>query len=683
MRGRWHLYIGLVMATLVMHACHEEFSFRRDHPGYFDQLSAGGEMPADSAAYFHRVDSAFALLDRPGPGDNWERHHFLFTFEYEYRHNLPAARLYADSMLLDLPASSSDSSYIDKRAQALFFKGDTYLAERDFAQAFNWYYQARLAISPNASSCSLAEYSDRLAAASYQQGRYIEAADFFKQALRDREACPTQEYTQFAAIQGGYDNVGIAYIRAGLEDSASVYFQNALAYLDQNENRFPDQRHFVAVARAVIYSNQADVALAKKKNREAEDLLKKSIAITELPGSAPQDAGYSRIKLAKIYLAEGRKKPLDSLMPLLDTAARIFRNSELTRGYYALRSQKAASEGLYTEAYHYLTLFDHLRDSINTVNKPIAAIDVQQSLNNINHQYQLEFLQRQNKIKSDYLWLFVVIAMLGVVIFILLLINYRRSRRNLSDLTDLHNTVTQRNNALQQTLSALEHSHQNNNRFMKVVAHDLRGPVGSITSLARMARQGTIAPERFTEMLDAIFESGTKAMSLINGLLSDMEAAGQLTHVEPLNVADVVKYCAELYEHQVQQKKQSISLQTIPAFVNGDREKLWRVFSNLINNAIKFSREGGVIIVTMQIHENNVITAVHDHGIGIPENFKNRIFSSPETLNRQGTSGEASFGLGLAISRQIITLHHGKIWFESMPGQGASFYVSLPLAADQ
>jgi signal transduction histidine kinase len=148
-------------------------------------------------------------------------------------------------------------------------------------------------------------------------------------------------------------------------------------------------------------------------------------------------------------------------------------------------------------------------------------------------------------------------------------------------------------------------------------------------------------------------------------------------------VADVVKYCVELYEYQVQQKNQSISLQTIPAFVNGDREKLWRVFSNLINNAIKFSREGGVIIVTMQVHDSNVIIAVHDHGIGIPENFKSRIFSSPETSNRQGTSGEASFGLGLSISRQIITLHHGKIWFESMPGQGASFYVSLPLTQDQ
>jgi signal transduction histidine kinase len=83
----------------------------------------------------------------------------------------------------------------------------------------------------------------------------------------------------------------------------------------------------------------------------------------------------------------------------------------------------------------------------------------------------------------------------------------------------------------------------------------------------------------------------------------------------------------------------------------------------------------------MYQENGNIITAIHDQGVGIPENFKSKIFDSAGR-GSSGTSGETSFGLGLSISQQIISLHNGRIWFDSKAGEGTSFYVSLPLVSN-
>jgi signal transduction histidine kinase len=93
---------------------------------------------------------------------------------------------------------------------------------------------------------------------------------------------------------------------------------------------------------------------------------------------------------------------------------------------------------------------------------------------------------------------------------------------------------------------------------------------------------------------------------------------------------------------------------------------------------MKFSPEGSVINVALLDRQDTVLISVADHGIGIPENLRNQVFSMFTDAKRPGTSGEQSFGLGLAISRQIVEAHEGKIWFESNAGAGTTFYVELP-----
>jgi signal transduction histidine kinase len=125
-------------------------------------------------------------------------------------------------------------------------------------------------------------------------------------------------------------------------------------------------------------------------------------------------------------------------------------------------------------------------------------------------------------------------------------------------------------------------------------------------------------------------------------------------------------------------KHQQINLHAESFTLPASREKLWRVISNLISNAIKFSPDGSDIEVRTERTAEGLRISVKDFGIGIPPKIQHKIFDMFTEAKRKGTAGEQSFGLGLAISKQIVEAHGGKIGFESVEGRGTTFFVDLP-----
>jgi len=141
----------------------------------------------------------------------------------------------------------------------------------------------------------------------------------------------------------------------------------------------------------------------------------------------------------------------------------------------------------------------------------------------------------------------------------------------------------------------------------------------------------------------------------------------------------MLRHCADLLRQQAEAKGLQIALKVVPAMVVASRQKLWRVVSNLIANAIKFSHESGVIEVGLQVSPSGIIIAIRDEGIGIPPQLQNKLFSHEPDAQRTGTAGEPSFGMGLLISKQIVEAHDGRIWVESEEGTGSTFFVELPI----
>lgn len=264
-----------------------------------------------------------------------------------------------------------------------------------------------------------------------------------------------------------------------------------------------------------------------------------------------------------------------------------------------------------------------------------------------------------------------------------------------TDITEQKNAEAERERALaleQQLRSQAERATRARDEVMAIVVHDLRNPMNTILtsatiigdSLEKRAEKGVDIsnPALATDLKTCVetIQSSIKTMDrLIYDLLdvSRMEAGSfsiQQTHVDiDLLLEETLKLC----ESQARAKRISISAE-IPAGlppVNGDRDRLEQVLSNLLGNAFKFTPEGGRVMVRARKVDDSVQITVEDSGPGIPASDLPRIFDSYWRGDRASRDGA---GLGLAICKGIVEAHGGTIWVESVLGRGTTFHFTVP-----
>jgi PAS domain S-box-containing protein len=227
------------------------------------------------------------------------------------------------------------------------------------------------------------------------------------------------------------------------------------------------------------------------------------------------------------------------------------------------------------------------------------------------------------------------------------------------------------------------HATELRDQVLGIVAHDLRNPLSTILlNAAALKRHGPEGERRSPKRREAIHHAATRMNRLIQDLLdvSVMES-GQLT-IQPARLS-----AHEVIVKAVETQKPLASSSSLDLRVDldrdlpdiwGDRDRLLQVFENLIGNAIKFTKAGGCITIGAASRDHQVIFRVADTGSGIaPENLP-RVFDrfwQATTANRQGA------GLGLPITKGIVEAHGGRIWVESTPSRGTTFWFTVPQAA--
>jgi len=223
-------------------------------------------------------------------------------------------------------------------------------------------------------------------------------------------------------------------------------------------------------------------------------------------------------------------------------------------------------------------------------------------------------------------------------------------------------------------------------QFVATISHELRTPVTSIMgSLALVASGATgVLPEPARRLLGIARANSQRLVSLINDIL-DLEKvqsgmmAFDLKHVDVRHLVEqeiaAILSFAELYDVTVR-----LDPHASTATVFADSGRLAQVFSNLLSNAVKFSPKGGEVVVGIESGPARVRISVRDHGPGIPESFKHRIFSRFAQVNRNESHAKSGTGLGLCIVKQIVDHLRGQVGFESAPGGGSIFYVTLPVS---
>lgn len=285
---------------------------------------------------------------------------------------------------------------------------------------------------------------------------------------------------------------------------------------------------------------------------------------------------------------------------------------------------------------------------------------------------QLEYANTKSMYQSRFLVLTMVVCVMTIFIIVVLWRNWKRSHKTAEALR----LQFEHSEA---TMEAMDVVNKNYALLIKIVAHDLRHPIGAISAIT-----GLIAKESLDEetnaYVDLIQSSSKNCLELINELMkTDFDQQQQLNKSE-VNIAELLHQCVLVLGFRASDKKQELVLHChTEASIMGDAEKILRVLSNLIVNAIKFSQFNSVIHINCLQLEHDIQIDVRDSGVGIPLGLQDRLFDPFTSSKRKGTMGEQPFGLGLYISKQIIEAHDGKIWFESEMGLGSTFYLSLPI----
>lgn len=243
---------------------------------------------------------------------------------------------------------------------------------------------------------------------------------------------------------------------------------------------------------------------------------------------------------------------------------------------------------------------------------------------------------------------------------------------------------------VQQDVTALKEAERLKDEFIGIAAHELRTPLAVIKGFAQMlitqtARgNGPTLAEWQAEAIQDIDQATSRLVELTEDLLdvTRMQAGRLELNPEPTDLVALARRIIARF--QVTTEKHTIALHS-PCehiIVEADARRIEQVVSNLLNNAIKYSPEGGEIAVSLKEDEQagSAILSVRDSGIGIPADQQGRIFSRFTRADNARDSNISGTGLGLYLSHELVERHNGRIWFESIEGQGSTFYVSLPLA---
>lgn len=228
-------------------------------------------------------------------------------------------------------------------------------------------------------------------------------------------------------------------------------------------------------------------------------------------------------------------------------------------------------------------------------------------------------------------------------------------------------------------------------QFVSNVSHELRTPLTSVKSYVDALQEGAIEdPEVAKSFLAVAQDETTRMIHMINDLLelSRMDSGTMKLETEYVNVGELFNYILNRFDMIIANDDKPEKYYTIKReitdsqiWVELDTSKFTQVVDNIMNNAIKYSPDGGVITARMIDRKTEVVLSITDQGLGIPKKDLGHIFDRFFRVDKARSRAQGGTGLGLAISKEIIERFGGKIWVDSSEGQGSTFSISLPYEA--
>jgi signal transduction histidine kinase len=329
----------------------------------------------------------------------------------------------------------------------------------------------------------------------------------------------------------------------------------------------------------------------------------------------------------------------------------------------------------FKNAYETLVKSKLFSDSLTNIKRERALAELENQLeldrqNKVNRLLTEKQQQQENQLHTQYILIIVGVFVIFLVVFVLIMM--RKSAREREVI----------NAQLQKQKLELEEVNNAKDKLFALIAHDLRSPLTSMQGVLSLIKDNALTMQEIKELIPELELSVQKNVDVMEDLLAwaKEQLSGVKIDIKLINVYDVVSKIVSSQSFLASKKGVSID-HRVPKdeMVMADHDALQLVVRNVISNGIKFTEDGGEIIISVEENSTHTQLMIKDTGIGIPRDVADKIFES-KTWSRKGTNKEKGSGFGLSLSKEFVEKMNGRIWFESKEGEGSTFYIELPKA---
>ncbi|MDA8692517.1 ATP-binding protein [Saprospiraceae bacterium] len=464
--------------------------------------------------------------------------------------------------------------------------------------------------------------------------------------------------------------IGQAYLEIGNKEQSKIYLTESIALKEQIDDAYTLPASHCMLA-DLYYSNDS-ISMAEKEYKKAI-----KVADRDHTDNSKVAAyyGLSQIAAAKKNYSQAKAYALKSLKY-------SDRRGSIESKFKTLLSLAEISTELkeYKKGADYYLASINLQDTVMSLRRTrkIASI-IEENKNQyrdielLNLKYQnnqKESIIEENQLRSRSYLLYILFAM---VVSLLLAYNYRQHKKASTSQEEL-------NTSLHRSNSKLLESNQKLEQFAHLASHDLKSPIRTITTFSSLLKKKSSSKlnENELDYIDFIVKSGKNLSEMIDDILAYSKLGSQKILLEKTDLNIVIKDLLSVLSNEAKEKGVTLIQKEIFPTVSADMVKIKRVFLNIISNAIKFSdkkKDNKFIHLHYQKLSGFHQFSITDNGIGIGKTEKD-LFTTFTYLNsKENYNGT---GMGLAICKNIISKHGGKIWYESEYGKGTTFYFNIP-----
>jgi signal transduction histidine kinase/streptogramin lyase len=283
-------------------------------------------------------------------------------------------------------------------------------------------------------------------------------------------------------------------------------------------------------------------------------------------------------------------------------------------------------------------------------------------------------------------WFLLIVALM-LAVTVIGVIRYRvRNIRKYN--IQLQNKVDERTAELQVSNQELKKLIDEKNKLHSILAHDLRNPFTSIIGYIDLLRQTfkDAGDKENQEMMELLLDSGKNTLNLLENLLqwSGSKGRGLEPDMEPTDIALLIEEAVKMTDAQASFKNIQVNFEKRSSvFALADRNMILTVIRNLISNAIKFSGAHSSISIDVSERPDDIMVSVTDQGVGMTEGEKKSLFEGYKLTQKLGTQGEKGAGMGLQLCKDFVNIHDGKMWVESQPKVGSTFFFTLKKVSEK